>query len=256
MKQTLFLSIAIMFLSGITGGVALAEDMGTAFTYQGELNDAGSPANGVYDFEFKLYDALTAGTQIGSTTTSEDVDVSNGHFSILLDFGTDVFTGEARYLEIGVRPGASTGSFSNIDSRQRINPSPYSIRASVATQAMALGGIKQKTGQKTSHWTTQNGVTDAEMTVTTENCDALIIAYTGFFQPAVDDCRFELLLDGSVIRHTEGRVGTMWQHGLYLIWFGHLDSGTHTIQLIAIGNSYLHYGIEDDSGRQIIFIQM
>ena len=28
----------------------------TGFTYQGKLGDAGAPANGSYDFQFKLFD--------------------------------------------------------------------------------------------------------------------------------------------------------------------------------------------------------
>ena len=35
---------------------------GTAFTYQGQLNDGGSPANGSYDLEFKIYTMPTGGT--------------------------------------------------------------------------------------------------------------------------------------------------------------------------------------------------
>ena len=34
-----------------------AAAVGTAFTYQGQLLEAGSPANGSYDFQFSLYDA-------------------------------------------------------------------------------------------------------------------------------------------------------------------------------------------------------
>ena len=30
----------------------------TIFTYQGKLNDNGNPANGPYDFQFKLFDTL------------------------------------------------------------------------------------------------------------------------------------------------------------------------------------------------------
>ena len=31
---------------------------GTAFTYQGRLNDAANPANGVYDLRFAIYDFI------------------------------------------------------------------------------------------------------------------------------------------------------------------------------------------------------
>ena len=50
----------------------------TAFTYQGRLFDGSGPANGNYDFEFKLYDASTGGNQHGSTIQLFTVPVSNG----------------------------------------------------------------------------------------------------------------------------------------------------------------------------------
>ena len=33
----------------------------TAFTYQGQLTEAGTPANGSYDLQFKLFDSGTVG---------------------------------------------------------------------------------------------------------------------------------------------------------------------------------------------------
>lgn len=41
----------------------------TAFTYQGKLTDAGSPANGSHDLQFVLFDNAAGGTQIGATQT-------------------------------------------------------------------------------------------------------------------------------------------------------------------------------------------
>ena len=44
--------------------------VGTAFTYQGRFTDGSSPANGVYDFLFILYDSLIGGSQVGGTIIS------------------------------------------------------------------------------------------------------------------------------------------------------------------------------------------
>ena len=41
---------------------ALSWAQTTAFTYQGKLTDAGNPANGNYDLQFKLFDTPTVGT--------------------------------------------------------------------------------------------------------------------------------------------------------------------------------------------------
>ena len=43
---------------------------GTAFTYQGLLNDDASPANGSYDLRFAIYDALPVRNQQGKATMS------------------------------------------------------------------------------------------------------------------------------------------------------------------------------------------
>lgn len=75
--------------------------MGTAFTYQGRLNDGLNPANGRYDFKFTLYDAATAGSPLGAFATNA-VPVSNGLFTVALDFGR-YFDGNARWLQIEVR---------------------------------------------------------------------------------------------------------------------------------------------------------
>src|SRR5215813_10512644 len=74
----------------------------TEFAFQGNLKDGSSVANGNYDFEFVLFDSLTAGTQQGSTLTRSAVAVSSGSFSVKLDFGSQ-FSGANRFLEIHVR---------------------------------------------------------------------------------------------------------------------------------------------------------
>jgi hypothetical protein len=107
----------------------LASPVGTAFTYQGQLTDAGVPADGVYDFQFTLWDAETFGSQIGSPVTRGDVVVASGVFAVELDFGASAFAGEARWLEIGVRPGDSSGSYTTLDPRQKVMPTPYAIHS-------------------------------------------------------------------------------------------------------------------------------
>ena len=104
-----------------------AETMGTAFTYQGRFMDGGSPADDEYDFEFKLYDDLTSGTQQGSAVYQGDVEVSDGYFTVTLDFGSSVFDGDARWLEIGVRPGESTGAYTTLTPRHELTPASYAM---------------------------------------------------------------------------------------------------------------------------------
>ncbi len=123
--------LALLMLSGTASARPLNAALGTSFTYQGKLTDGGAPANGTYDFEFELFDALTSGTQKGSTVTQDDVTVTDGLLTVQLDFG-DVFDGTALFLEIGVRPGSSTGAYTALAPRQALTATPYAIYASKA----------------------------------------------------------------------------------------------------------------------------
>ena len=121
--------------------VVLAQTpVGSAFTYQGRLTDGGAPATGVYDFELLLFDAPTAGTQVGSTQLKDDVSVGDGLFTVTLDFGAAAFAGSARWLSIGVRPGSSTGAFTLLNARQELKPSPNAV----FSQAVPWSGVSGK----------------------------------------------------------------------------------------------------------------
>lgn len=118
-----------------------ASAQGTAFTYEGRLIDGGAPANGSYDVQFKLFNAASAGSQVGGTLTNQDVVVSNGLFVATVDFGSGVFTGMNLWLELAVRPGASTGSFTPLNPRQPLLPVPYAIQAANATAANTASSL-------------------------------------------------------------------------------------------------------------------
>jgi trimeric autotransporter adhesin len=106
----------------------------TGFTFQGRLTDNNLPASGNYDFEFKLFDALTGGTQDGTPRQVLNVVVSNGLFTVLVDFGAGAFPGADRFLEIAVRP-AGTGAFMTLSPRQQVTLTPYAIKSASATTA-------------------------------------------------------------------------------------------------------------------------
>jgi len=114
---------ALLMLS--FAGTALAQ--GTAFTYQGHLENGGNPATGLYDFTSALYNASSGGAQVGSTITLPAVPVTNGLFSVLLDFGA-VFNGTTYWLQIGVRSNG-VGSYVALNPRQELTPTPYAITA-------------------------------------------------------------------------------------------------------------------------------
>jgi hypothetical protein len=95
--------IQLVLLLLLVGFALKSAGQGTAFSYQGRLNDTGAPANAAYDFRFALYDNVTNGNQLSLLLTNSAVAVSNGLFNVTLDFGPDVFTGENAWLEIAVR---------------------------------------------------------------------------------------------------------------------------------------------------------
>ncbi len=120
------LGISVLRATSQTERIPQATNVGTAFTYQGQLSDGGSPANGTYDFQFELWDSAESGSQIGLTQTVENLVVTNGLFSTSLDFGEDRFIDDARFLAIHVRP-AGSGDYVALSPLQELTPVPYAI---------------------------------------------------------------------------------------------------------------------------------
>ena len=92
--------------------VSASSALGTAFTYQGLLKDgSGNPITNTCGFQFGLYDALSGGSLVTGTTlqTVTPVTVTNGYFTVSLDFGATAFNGSARWLQIGVSCPAGGG---------------------------------------------------------------------------------------------------------------------------------------------------
>jgi hypothetical protein len=70
-------------------GVALTTTLHaqtSAFTYQGQLTENGAPARGIYDLRFTIYDLSTGGSMVAGPVTNSPVVVSNGLFTVTLDF--------------------------------------------------------------------------------------------------------------------------------------------------------------------------
>lgn len=140
-RQTrISLIIAITLVFSMTG---LGQS--TQFTYQGRLLDNNLPATGLYDVQFRLWDSLAGGTPVGPAQELLAVPVTNGIFSVQLDFGAQ-FTGAARFMRIDVRP-AGPGAYQTLSPRQPIASTPYAIRslnstsADTAANSLNLGGV-------------------------------------------------------------------------------------------------------------------
>ncbi|MDB6057127.1 MAG: repeat protein [Verrucomicrobiales bacterium] len=129
-----FFAFATLFVLLATAGRSVAQ--GTAFTYQGRLNDGASVANGLYDLRFKIFDTLTNGTQQGPLLTGTATPVSNGLLTVTLDFGNQ-FPGTNRWLEIDVRTNG-IGAFTTLSPRQPLSPTPYAIYSGAAATANSV----------------------------------------------------------------------------------------------------------------------
>jgi hypothetical protein len=131
MKNATMLTIMVLVLGLVvcTTEVSEAAPMGTAFTYQGRLMDANNPADGLYDFQFHLYTSFNSLSPLAGPIDVNDVDVTDGSFTVDLDFGSNAFTGDARWLEIGVRPGETSDAFTPLGPRQEVTPTPYALYA-------------------------------------------------------------------------------------------------------------------------------
>jgi hypothetical protein len=134
MKTLLLIAAA---LCSLFTAVNPAFAQGTAFTYQGRLNNSGSPANGSYDLAFTLYTTNVTGSAIAGPVTNTAVAVTNGLFTTLVDFGPNAYTGTSNWLEIAVSTNAAN-SFTTLAPRQQITPTPYALTAENANNLAGL----------------------------------------------------------------------------------------------------------------------
>ena len=125
--------VAFMF-AALTAGTAFAQ--GSGFNFQGRLNDGTNPANGNYDLQFRLYDAITGGTQIGAVVSRPATTLINGVFSTTLDFGAAAFNNpNSIFIEISVKPNGSPNAYTILGPRQQLTVVPFALRASTAANA-------------------------------------------------------------------------------------------------------------------------
>jgi len=135
------LLIVLLLVSATSRLVA----QGTAFNYQGRLNDGGAPATASYDFRFVVYDAVTNGNALSLPLTNSAVGVTNGLFSVTLDFGAGVFAGTNVWLDLAVRAVTAT-NFTALLPRQPVLPVPYAIFATGASNLLGKLSAAQFTG--------------------------------------------------------------------------------------------------------------
>jgi hypothetical protein len=116
----------------------------TTFTYQGALKESGTNTSGIYDVRFSIYANAGGGSPLGSPITNPSVGVTNGLFTVSLDFGSGIFTGSSRWLEMAVRTNGSGGSYTVLGPRQSLTAAPYAMyapNAGAAASATTASGL-------------------------------------------------------------------------------------------------------------------
>jgi hypothetical protein len=106
-----------------------AHAQGTAFMYQGQLASGGLPASGTYNLAFALFNNTNVGAMaIAGPVADNGVLVTNGLFTVTIDFGESVWNGQTNWLQIGVETNGGT-SFTALTNLEELTPTPYAIYA-------------------------------------------------------------------------------------------------------------------------------
>jgi hypothetical protein len=148
-RHVLLVALVVLLAVGATTTLTLAQgptgtgpalapraSAGTAFTYQGQLKNAGNAVNGTCAMAFRLYDDPSGSGLIGSPITTT-VPVTDGLFTAGLNFGSNAFDGNGRWLDIQVN---CTGTYAPLTPRQQLTGAPHAIYASTAPWS-GLSGV-------------------------------------------------------------------------------------------------------------------
>jgi hypothetical protein len=142
--HALKIATAWLLLAIVGLPLSTAFGQGTAFTYQGRLNNGTNAASGTYNLTFTLFNTNTGGVAIAGPVTNNAVGVTDGLFTTTVDFGAGVFTGATNWLRIGVATNGIS-SFTTLTPRQQVTPTPYAIYAESAANLSGTLSASQLT---------------------------------------------------------------------------------------------------------------
>lgn len=119
-------SILIIGLSGLLSTHALSEP----FTYQGQLMEAGAPANGTYDMIFQLTGSASGGIALAVDSVN-NVNVTDGIFTVEIDFPSSQMNDSSRWISITVEG-------TPLSPRVRLRETPRALNAVRANTAGSI----------------------------------------------------------------------------------------------------------------------
>lgn len=186
----------------------------TAFTYQGHLMVGNAPANGSYDLTFGLFSSATGSSPIGPILTNKLTSISNGLFTVTLDFGNS-FSGASRWLQIAAKTN-NGDSFAILTPRQPVTSTPYAIRA--ANLSGPLPASQLPTGVIT------NGASGVALTGvfsgTIGSVSNLVLSPTGTGLASVNYLRFEDTPANQQVKLNAARLLDVQAAADGSFWFG------------------------------------
>jgi hypothetical protein len=136
----------VAMLIAANGPISTAFAQENAFTYQGQLLENGSPANGDYNMTFTLFNSTnTNAAAIAGPLTNDAITVANGLFTTLINFAPEALSTESAWLQIGVATNGAT-NFITLAPRQALTPTPYALFSQSSSNVTGPVSVSQLTG--------------------------------------------------------------------------------------------------------------
>ncbi len=153
----IFAAIAMIGMPTAKGNVDTGE-----FLYQAQLKKDGVPVNDTCDFVFSLWrdpvstlPADQVGPELvfdGQDPNPPSINVTNGLFSALLDFGPTAFTDDPRWIEVSVACPAGTTTYTTLSPRDLVAGAPFSIHTrGIFVDKDGRVGIRNEDPQEALH---------------------------------------------------------------------------------------------------------
>ena len=217
MKSTRLFKTLLLILSLALAAVhGHGATLQSAFSYQGILSANGGPANGAYDMTFSLF--RVGENAPGTTVSNSNVTVTQGLFTVSLDFGVGVFDGTAYELGIAVRQG-SGGAFVTLQPRQLLLATPNAVNAQTV-RTVADSALSGNVALRDAMPFFTAGIKLTTVRVTSSNGPSLLR-----FGPT-DDCSIGIdpVLAGLILRDPRGVRVLNPNNGPSRLLFGPTDN--------------------------------
>ncbi|HYE61728.1 MAG TPA: hypothetical protein VD997_07005 [Phycisphaerales bacterium] len=126
---------SLTLFAALLAAPVLAQPTNTSITFQGRLTNGGASANGLHDIRVTPYDAQAGGAALAATTCIDNVEVTDGLFTVTLPNAPFGKTAGA-YLEVQVRADptglvgcATTSGYTTLTPRQPVTTAPTAAYA-------------------------------------------------------------------------------------------------------------------------------